>query len=130
MSLNKILKKYILFILFVFVLINISYAEAGEKIENINPPAACGANWTEDINACKGCHNQNLKMSNVSFQSFDIAIDECGGNPPYEGLMQTDTTSDGKIKVTHPDTTVTVGTNLCFGNSLKINGYAIAYYYY
>ncbi len=128
---KELFSKSILYIfLFLFVLIGKGYVEAGETIEYVNPPANCGANWTEDINECKGCHNQNLKKSNVSFLNSNLVADECGGNEPYKGPMQTETTSDGKLVVTHPDTTITVGTNLCFGNSLKINGYAIAYYYY
>ncbi|MEW6087982.1 MAG: hypothetical protein AB1498_06710 [bacterium] len=130
-GIKALFSKNILFVsLFLFISIDSNYTEAGEKIEYMNPPADCGANWTEDINECKRCHSQDIKMSDANSLSFDTATDECGGNPPYEGPMQMETTSDGKLVVTHPDTTATVGTNQCFGNTLKINGYAIAYYYY
>ncbi|MEW6088075.1 MAG: C39 family peptidase [bacterium] len=128
-EIKDLFSKNILFFL-LFIFIGASYAEAGEKIENMSPPANCGANWTEDIDVCRRCHNQSSGRDSLSIQSFYSSSDECGGNSTYVGPMQTETTSDKKLIVTHPDTTVLVGTNLCFPNTLKINGYAIAYYYY
>ncbi|MEW6087991.1 MAG: C39 family peptidase [bacterium] len=126
----SIIKKYFILLLFIFLIGNAGYTEIGEKIEKIDPPANCGANWTEDIDVCRRCHKQSSGRDSFGIQSFGLSSDECGGNSTYVGPMQTETTSDGKLILTHPYTTATVGTNLCFGNSLKINGYAIAYYYY
>ncbi|MEW6609716.1 MAG: C39 family peptidase, partial [bacterium] len=130
MLFNKIVKKYFILLSLIFLIGNTGYTENGEKIENINPPENCGANWTEDIDVCRRCHKQSSGRDSFAIQGFYSSSDECGGNSTYVGPMQTETTSDGKLIITHPDTTVLVGTNLCFPNTLKINGYAIAYYYY
>ncbi|MBI4650812.1 RHS domain-containing protein [Candidatus Desantisbacteria bacterium] len=117
-------------ILFLFILVGINYAEVVVKVENINPPANCGANLTEDINECAKCHdkNKNKERKTLAIQSLQVNDNECGGNPPYTGPVKSETTSNGKIKITYPDGTI--GTNICFENLVSINGYAIAYYYY